>query len=61
MTDVAGRRVLWENDNLQGIIYHTVKFCDYYGFDYARLKKEIKLPILPDKRGCPLKSPAIIA
>ncbi|NLM46074.1 MAG: 2-hydroxyglutaryl-CoA dehydratase [Firmicutes bacterium] len=46
MTDVAGRRVLWENDNLRGIIYHTVKFCDYYGFDYARLKKETKLPIL---------------
>ena len=32
--------------NLRGIIYHTVKFCDYYGFDYARLKKETNLPVL---------------
>ncbi|HHU29259.1 MAG TPA: 2-hydroxyglutaryl-CoA dehydratase [Firmicutes bacterium] len=46
MTNVAGRRVLWENENLRGIIYHTVKFCDYYGFDYARLKKETNLPVL---------------
>ncbi|NLN07683.1 MAG: 2-hydroxyglutaryl-CoA dehydratase, partial [Firmicutes bacterium] len=46
MTNMAGRRVLWENENLRGVIYHTVKFCDYYGFDYARLKKETNLPIL---------------
>ena len=46
MTNVGRRRVLWENENLRGIIYNTVKFCDYYGFDYARLKKETALPIL---------------
>jgi len=46
MTNVGGRRSLWENENLRGIIYNTVKFCDYYGFDYAALKKETALPIL---------------
>lgn len=46
MTNVERRRILWENENLRGIIYNTVKFCDYYGFDYARLKKETALPIL---------------
>ncbi|NLM52896.1 MAG: 2-hydroxyglutaryl-CoA dehydratase [Firmicutes bacterium] len=46
MTNVAGRRILWENENLRGIIYHTVKFCDYYGFEYAKLKKETTLPLL---------------
>lgn len=46
MTNVAGRRSLWETENLRGIIYNTVKFCDYYGFDYAMLKKETRLPVL---------------
>lgn len=31
--------------NIQGIIYHTVKFCDIYSFEYADLKNS-KLPIL---------------
>jgi predicted CoA-substrate-specific enzyme activase len=46
MTRIAGRRVLWEHENLRGIIYHTVKFCDYYNFEYGELKKETSLPIL---------------
>lgn len=33
-------------DNLDGIIYHTIKFCDNYSFDYAQLKKSIQKPIL---------------
>lgn len=46
MTDIAGRRQLTENENLQGILYNTVKFCDFYSFDYAQLKKEWERPIL---------------
>ncbi len=46
MTRVAGRRVLWEDENLRGIIYNTVKFCDYYNFEYGELKKETGPPIL---------------
>ncbi|OQB97196.1 MAG: R-phenyllactate dehydratase activator [Spirochaetes bacterium ADurb.Bin110] len=46
MTNIEPRRALWENERLCGIIYNTVKFCDYYSFDYARVKKEVSLPIL---------------
>ena len=30
----------------EGIIYHTIKFCDYYGFEYASIKRDIKVPLL---------------
>ena len=46
MTDIAGRRMLYENENLKGIVYNTVKFCDYYGFEYADLKKRSAVPTL---------------
>ena len=31
---------------LDGIIYHTVKFCENYSFEYAALKKQLDIPIL---------------
>ena len=40
------RRELYLDPNLRGIIYHTIKFCDYYGFEYAGIKKTIKVPLL---------------
>ena len=46
MANIEPRKALWENENLCGIIYNTVKFCDYYSFDYARVKREVRLPIL---------------
>lgn len=46
MTDVNSRRSLTEHPQLKGIIYNTVKFCDYYGFDYASLKTTTHVPIL---------------
>lgn len=46
MANIAGRRMLTENEQLRGIIYNTVKFCDYYGFDYAQLKETLTIPIL---------------
>lgn len=46
MTSHADRRALTEDPLLVGIVYHTVKFCDYYGFEYAQLKKQLSLPIL---------------
>lgn len=39
MTDVASRRRFTENPHLRGIVYHTVKFCDYYPYEYAALLK----------------------
>ena len=46
MTDTTGRRQLTCDPNLKGVIYHTVKFCDYYGFEYARLRQECTAPML---------------
>jgi predicted CoA-substrate-specific enzyme activase len=46
MTSVSGRKALTNHPQLKGIIYNTVKFCDFYGFDYAQLKRETAIPIL---------------
>ena len=46
MNNNTRRNQLYLDPNLKGIIYHTIKFCDYYGFEYARLKKGIKVPLL---------------
>ncbi|MGI6511091.1 MAG: acyl-CoA dehydratase activase [Catenisphaera adipataccumulans] len=29
-----------------GTIYHTIKFCDYYGFEYMNMKEDTKMPLL---------------
>ncbi len=46
MTDAAGRKRLYNDPDLRGVIYHTVKFCDYYGFEYSRLRHELSVPML---------------
>ena len=46
MTDAAGRRQLVNDPHLKAIIYHTVKFCDYYGFEYSNLRREVTVPML---------------
>ncbi len=42
MNNNTRRNQLYLDPNLKGIIYHTIKFCDYYGFEYASIKKNIK-------------------
>ena len=39
LNDLTGR-------GLRGIIYHTVRFCDYYSFEYASIRRQTKLPML---------------
>lgn len=46
MMDHAGRKQLYQDPSLKGIIYHTVKFCDFYSFEYANIKNHTDLPIL---------------
>lgn len=46
MTDLTGRKQIYNAPGLRGIIYHTVKFCDFYGFEYAQLKQYKDLPLL---------------
>ena len=46
MNNSTKRNRLYLDPDLKGIIYHTIKFCDYYGFEYASIKKNIKVPLL---------------
>lgn len=46
MNDTSERKFLYDDPNLKGIIYHTIKFCDYYGFEYAEIKNKVSVPIL---------------
>lgn len=34
------------SDQLDGIIYHTVKFCDNYSFEYSHLRETLTVPLL---------------
>src|SRR5690554_848368 len=46
MNDIGSRKELITDPDLQGIIYNTVSFCDFYGFEYARIKENLNLPVL---------------
>lgn len=46
MMDSTGRKQIYANPNLRGIIYHTVKFCDFYSFEYSEIKQHGTVPIL---------------
>ena len=46
MNNNTRRNQLFLDPNLRGIVYHTIKFCDYYGFEYASIKRDIKVPLL---------------
>lgn len=35
-----------------GVICHTVKFCDYYGFQYRELRQEKEVPLLKIETDC---------
>ena len=46
MTDISSRRSLTEDLDLRGVIYNTVAFCDFYGFEYALLRGNLRVPLL---------------
>ena len=46
MMDHSGRKRLYSDAGLKGIIYHTVKFCDFYSFEYAQIKQNVTVPLL---------------
>lgn len=45
MQDIRSREALLESENCIGIIYSTIKFCDYYDFEFSKLKN-LKTPII---------------
>ena len=46
MTDNVGRRALYNTPGLSGVIYHTLQFCDFYGFEYTKLRQTLPVPLL---------------
>lgn len=46
MMDKTGRKQLYNDPSIKGIIYHTIKFCDFYSFEYADIKQNMSVPIL---------------
>lgn len=46
MKDTSKRKELFEDPNLSGIIYHTIKFCDFYSFEYIDIKNHTDVPLL---------------
>ena len=46
MADTAGRTQAAREQAGAGMIVHTVKFCDYYSFEYAALKDAAEIPLL---------------
>jgi len=40
----------------KGVIYHTMKFCDYYSFEYMNLKNSLNVPILKIETDCTKQS-----
>ena len=40
MDDVSGRKDLVSGSGEIGVVYHTMKFCDYYGFEYASMCRD---------------------
>ena len=48
MADVSGRKkqLCRFTDEIDGIIYHTVKFCDVYSYEYSILRRKTEIPLL---------------
>ncbi|MCF0145761.1 MAG: 2-hydroxyacyl-CoA dehydratase [Eubacterium sp.] len=44
MSDASRRKELGKGAS--GIIYHTMKFCDFYGFEQEQIEKESKVPFV---------------
>ncbi len=43
---MAAHRDQLVSENFIGVIYNTVKFCDFYSYEYAQLKNEMDIPLL---------------
>ena len=46
MDDVSSRDELLGMGSIIGVVYHSIKFCDYYSFEYADIRRKSELPIL---------------
>lgn len=54
MYDNSGRNTLTKGT--AGVIYHTMKFCDYYSFEYMSIKNKLDVPLLKIETDCTSQS-----
>jgi Benzoyl-CoA reductase/2-hydroxyglutaryl-CoA dehydratase subunit, BcrC/BadD/HgdB len=43
MANTAARETLLADSTIKGVIYHTIKFCDFYSFEYAAIKRTVPM------------------
>ena len=46
MDDIAERKELVGERGQRGVVYHTMKFCDYYGIEYGALAEKDEIPMV---------------
>ncbi len=46
MSDISTRAEQLGAPGQVGVVYHTMKFCDYYGFEYLEAQRATDLPVL---------------
>ncbi|ADL68492.1 CoA-substrate-specific enzyme activase [Thermoanaerobacterium thermosaccharolyticum DSM 571] len=48
MADIDRRRDMLKDimANVNGIVYHTIKFCEFYSYEYSYIKDNCRFPIL---------------
>ena len=56
MEDHSARHALFEDPRLLGVVYHTIKFCDYYGLEYAQALNVCRAPMTRIETDCTLQS-----
>ncbi len=44
--DARTEALLAQSRDLDGILYHTVKFCDIYSYEYTRFRETLDLPLV---------------
>ena len=54
MADAVNRSRYWQQmqSEVDGILYHTVQFCDNFSYEYAALKNEVQIPLLELETDC---------
>ena len=58
MRDISPRKAFFDHvlPQIDGLVYHTVQFCDMYSYEYSDLKRTSSAPILALETDCTAQS-----
>ena len=58
MRDISPRKTFFDHvlPQVDGLVYHTVQFCDMYSYEYSDLKRTSPVPILALETDCTAQS-----